>query len=368
MRDLRFDAWIRKKGHRGFTLVEASICLFLVTVSFSAYLGIALQSIQDYEFYNAEAQVTQWNQQRVNMIREDTLSVKQYFDRFDIDPRSQDYFNALNLPAVATPINGTFALPAIDEDGGFEPDAVAGAPKTGNALFFVRCLPPLSVRVQMDPNLANPADWHVYKIPVYSFVVYYLTLRAQESVGNSPDSLDLIRWNSQAVADYSQVMEFPDLIEDGGLKCYPREQVVQNFVSTYGSEFLWVSGEELGQAFYRCYPDGTIENFPEAANDMQIPMDRYDGIFERLEGGGANFIHGATVFKNRGDLGFELGPIVPQFGIADATGDGFPHGFEVQIVGPSGARELMIRLALAKEGSKGLVSKEFKAILTTRDY
>jgi hypothetical protein len=48
--------------------------------------------------------------------------------------------------------------------------------------------------------------------------------------------------------------------------------------------------------------------------------------------------------------------------------DGFPHGFEVQLIGPSGARKLLVRLAMVKEGSSRLIGKEFKAILTTRDY
>jgi hypothetical protein len=48
--------------------------------------------------------------------------------------------------------------------------------------------------------------------------------------------------------------------------------------------------------------------------------------------------------------------------------DGFPHGFEVQIIGPSGARKMLLRLALCKEGSSRLIGKDFKAILTTRDF
>ncbi|MBU0756063.1 MAG: hypothetical protein KJ645_13045 [Planctomycetes bacterium] len=358
----------KKRKSRGFNLVEVSICLFLITVSFAAYLGVALQSMQDFDSFTAETQVTQWNQQRVNMIREDTLSVKQYFDRFDNSAMSEDYFNALELPAGSMPINGTLVLPSIEESGLFEPDVAMNPPKTGNALFFVRCLEPFSVRVQMDPNQDDPADWHIYRIPVYTFVVYYLTLRTEAPIGNSSDSLDLIRWNSQTVADYNQVMEFPDLIEDGALECYPREQVVQNFVNTYGSEFIWVSGEELDQAFYRCYADGVIDAGPVPKEIMEIPMDRFDGIFGRMEGNGVNHIQRSSVCKNRGEPGFEVGTIVPQFGLIDNTGNGFPHGFETQIIGPSGARELMIRLALAKQGSKGIISKGFRAVLTTRDY
>jgi hypothetical protein len=71
---------------------------------------------------------------------------------------------------------------------------------------------------------------------------------------------------------------------------------------------------------------------------------------------------------NRGSQGFELGPIVPQFATVIAGGDGFPHGFEVQIVGPSGAREVLLKLVLAKSGAQRIVARDLKAVLTTRDY
>ncbi|MFH1999792.1 MAG: hypothetical protein ABIK28_08930 [Planctomycetota bacterium] len=361
-----------KSLHRaacGFTLVEVTISLFLVTVAFAAFLGVALESLHDFSFFNSCTQVCQWNQQSVNEIRDDTLSVKQYFDNFALSSMSEDYFNLLDLPADSMPINGTAVLPRIEPTGSFEVDTAVATPKTGNALFFVRSLPPFQVRVQMDPTILDPADWHIYRVPVYTFVLYYLTLRVQQPIGRSPDSLDLIRWQSVAMLDYNHVMEFPEEVTVGVDICYPRAQVIQLFLNSYnGAEYLWVPDAEVDDAFYRSYADGTIDVDPMLKADMLIPMDLYDGVFSRMEGQGTNHILQASICMNRGDPGFEIGPIVPQLAIADATGDGFPHGFEVQIVGPSGARELLIRVAMAKQGSKGLVAKDFEAVLTTRDY
>jgi hypothetical protein len=368
MSAIRLDFFRRKRGIRGFTIVEATICLVLMTVSFGAFLGVALQSINDFAFFSAHTKVGQWSQERLNDIREDTLSVKQYFDSFNVSPMSQDYFNVLDLPANSMPLNNTVVLPEIVETGIFEPDIISGIAKTGNALFFVRSLEPFAVRVQVDPNLLDPADWHIYRIPVYTFVLYYLTRRVSEPIVNSNDSLDLIRWSSLPVADYDQVMQFEELVQDGGLECYPRAQVITEFRNEYGGEFLWVNGEELNLAFYRTYADGTHDMMPEDPANLTITMDEWQGLFSRMQNNGTSHVKQASVFMNRGTQGFEIGPIVPQFAQASQAGDGFPHGFEVQIVGPSGAREVMVKLVLSKGGAQRIVARDLKAVLTTRDY
>ncbi|MHC4944871.1 MAG: hypothetical protein ACYTG7_17790 [Planctomycetota bacterium] len=368
MSAIRFEFVRRKRRTRGFTIVEATICLVLMTVSFGAFLGVALQSINDFVFFSAHTKVGQWCQQRLNDIREDTLSVKQYFDSFNVSVMSQEYYNVLDLPLNSPPLNNTVILPQIEETGAFEPDSVSGINKTGNALFFVRSLEPFAVRVQTDPNIADPADWHIYRVPVYSFVLYYLTRRVNEQIGNSLDSLDLIRWSSLAVADYDQVMQFEELVQDGALECYPRAQVITAFMNEYGSEYLWVNGADLDQGFYHCYPDGTHNVMPEDPTTLVIAMEQWQGLFSRMQNNGNNHVKGASVFMNRGSQGFEIGPIVPQFATVIAGGDGFPHGFEVQIVGPSGAREVLLKLVLAKSGAQRIVARDLKAVLTTRDY
>lgn len=357
----------RTNAARGFTLVEVTISIFVMTMAFGAFLGVALQSVQDFEVFNANQAVAQWNQESVNEIRDDTLSVRQYFDNFAVDGISQDYFNALQLPVDSMPINGSVVLPVITENGDFEPD-VAGSEKTGNALFFVRALTPFTMRIQMDPSEPDPANWHIYRNTVYEFVLYYLTRRVSERCGNSADSLDLIRWGSVAILDYNQAMEFDLEIDDGTNKCYPRAQLVTEFINQYGSDLLWVSGSDLDNAFYKCYADGTIDAVPIAAASVSIPMAGYQGVFSYQAGGGVNHVKQASVCMNRGLPGFETGPIIPRYAIPNLLGDGFPHGFEIQIIGPSGAREMLLRLAMGKSTTRGLYSKDFTAILTTRDF
>jgi prepilin-type N-terminal cleavage/methylation domain-containing protein len=223
---------------RGFTLVEMTISLVVMAVGFSAFLGVALESMRDYEFYTKLNLVAQWNQQIVNDIRKDTLSTKRYFSD---DAEGQAYFDALDFGASPPPID-SLRLPRIDEPGIIEVDTL-GSEKTGNALFFVKALPLTSsdfkvgwgddfvtdfqVAIGMDPE-----DVATYRINTYRFVVYYLNERVQDGVGAYPDSLDLVRWSSIPVLDYGQVMAVEESFYDegSGLTFYPREDLVSQFV------------------------------------------------------------------------------------------------------------------------------------------
>lgn len=144
-----------KNGKRnsilGFTLVEMTISLVVMAVGFSAFLGVALESMRDYEFYTKLNLVAQWNQQVVNDIRKDTLSTKRYFND---DAEGQSYYNALDFAAAPPPID-SLRLPWIDEAGVIEVDTL-GNEKTGNALFFVKALPLTSSDFQ--GGLTNDLD------------------------------------------------------------------------------------------------------------------------------------------------------------------------------------------------------------------
>jgi hypothetical protein len=67
--------------------------------------------------------------------------------------------------------------------------------------------------------------------------------------------------------------------------------------------------------------------------------------------------------------GFDLGDTVPVFGTADTVDDGFLHGFEVMMGGPTGGRRVLVRLVLAADsGSARLVSRENVVLINARDY
>ncbi len=343
----------KKGASRGFSFIELLVALSITALGFSAFLGIALQTMQDYEFFTKASIIAQWNQQIVNDIRDDTVSTKKYLNN---DARGLAYLAALALPMTVPPLN-TMTLPTIDETGLIEVDT-AGNAKTGNALFFAKTLKPFVTTVQMDP-----ATTATFRINMYSLILYYLSIRPNDMIGQSPSSLDLIRWVSVPVADYGQVMAIQD--PDPADFIDPRKNLVANFVTQTGSTYLWDSTEDVDHSFYLCDATGFISGMPEM--NMVIPQSPSGGL-DSTTPGGPRTGKRTSICMNTGPPGFEGGPRVPLFAIPDATGDGFPHGFEVQLVGPSSARKLLIRLAMVKEGSQRMIGKDFKAILTTRDF
>ena len=56
---------------------------------------------------------------------------------------------------------------------------------------------------------------------------------------------------------------------------------------------------------------------------------------------------------------------VSRFAVPTQTGSGFPHGFEVQLIGPSSARQLLVRLVLSSTNNHG--HKAFSAVQAVMD-
>jgi len=361
------------KQQRGVTFIELMISISVMSVVFGAFLGIALESLHDYEFFTTMNLVAQKNQEIVNTIRKDTISTKFYFSEDQgANTRSSDYMNSLELPPAVPPLTTT-RFPLVDENGVFDVDT-AGNEKTGNSLFFVKTLTPFIAR-NIQINDTMDVD---FRINAYSFNFYYLTLSANDAIGASPDSLDLIRWSSFTILDYNQVMDIVDVSVDPGSNnsYYPRAGVVSAFVSEYDnytSHYLWDSNETVDNSFYLCDTFGTVNGAPDS--NMLIMQDPVNGLVSVISGGikkGRSYGTIRTgkrmsVCMNRDRPGFRSGVLVPQLGLLNSNGDGFPHGFEVQIVGPASAREILLRVAIGKEGSKGIISRKFEVILTTRD-
>jgi hypothetical protein len=68
---------------------------------------------------------------------------------------------------------------------------------------------------------------------------------------------------------------------------------------------------------------------------------------------------------------FSPSDIVPKFAVGSASGAGFPHGMEVQIIGPTGSRQVMVRLVLAYfvgVANEALYSNEVYTIVALREY
>jgi hypothetical protein len=59
---------------------------------------------------------------------------------------------------------------------------------------------------------------------------------------------------------------------------------------------------------------------------------------------------------------------VPRFGIASSATGGFPHGFEIQVVGPASARQVLLRIVVVSTNNAGhKAHAETQTVIVARD-
>jgi len=318
----------------GFTIIEMAIAFIILLAIMVATYEVIVYSHISNATLSAWNGMTEWGQTIVNNInlelsqgrviyQNDTLG-NSYLADLEMDP---------DLPAI-----GSRRLPVIDANAALGPETTVS--RTGNSLLFVQELAPFVG----DANGVNR------RVDVYQLVYYYLS-KTDQYIGTKNESLRVIKWVSVPFADWSQVNSIPagnartvfvsNLFED------PRE-----------IRYLWVPRNEPNSAFYEITSAGGIF----ADNSYVIERKDAQSVIGYL---GAGY---ASVAWNSG-ASFDIPDNVPKYTQANPLGDGFPNGLEIQVVGPSIARVVMVRLVLAYYVvlNKCLYSNESTTIITFHD-
>ncbi len=300
---------------RGATLIEAMIGVAIF--SFMAYCVYALvgSTVTLSVHSQAWGQLTEWTQQGVNKVSGELPMARRIFRN---DAQGNLYLGALE-PPVDYPVLGGVKLPVPRDLGTFRADA-AGDEQTGNALLFCKQQP-----VFQTTLIAGP----MRRIDVYTLVFFYPSA-VNVSMGPYTRSLLLARWES---------IEFGDYLEVSGLAAGEKAEVVRNLYADRGIRYLWDVAQDPDQAFYGIDNFGTVDAVPILS--FNPPGDSNRSVIAALGLGRS------SLSWNRTSQTW-IPEQVPLYAIADATGDGFPHGFEVQIIGPTGSRTILIRLSIAR--------------------
>jgi len=302
-------------------------------------VGIITQTQVSNDQLNAWSLLTEWGQGAVNKMCLDIAQGRVIYenDALGLGPA---YMNNLEMDPIY-PILSTSTLPVIDPAGSFDDDTVTGTNRTGNAFLFVK---------EVEPFIgdANGTD---RRVDIYRLVFYYLS-PVNHAIGNKALSLRLVKWESKKFADYNQVISIPAGVE--------RDTFVSNLFAGGLIDYLWVPRNDQNNAFYWIDGAGSI-NGPDP--NYTIEKDTVESCIQSLG------LTNASVAWNRENQ-FWTPDVVPKFGIADMTGDGFPHGLEIQVIGPNAARQIMVRLVLAYYHAldQSLSSNETLSIMGMREY
>lgn len=316
-----------RQSERGFSLIEITVTLAIVSVIMIVTYELIEQTMKATMFNESHNDLAVMSQKAVNAVQTEVLQARMVFEENALGKEYRDVLTFPTAPSVWT----TSLLPVIDPDTTtFTPDG-ATERFTGNALFLVRQLPPLTVTYDHD-GLKKTAEVE-FLADRYTFQYFYLRKDTANSFAKSGQSADLMRAASEAYADYFQLVSVTA----------NRGALVQKLIDA-GLKQAWDPGKPLASAFYQL-SKATDGSFGSALKKPTIPIVLAKSMLPGLFGGR---ISGRMAYS----VGFPKSPAfpIPQplsvFAHTDAALPGYPAGFEVKIIGPSRNRQVLTRLVL----------------------
>src|SRR3989339_1794027 len=342
--DPRRRLWRASPSVGGTTFIEMIIAMVCLSAIALATFEIMTQSQNTNSTINAWNMLTQWSQKAIDQMN---LDITQACVIYQNDSLGNDYKSKLQSDA-SFPALTTSRLPVINQNGTFGPETTTT--RTGNALLYATNTMPF----------VSQALTTTRRVDMYRIVYYYLSPVTQ-TIGANPTSLRLVKWTSQEFADYSQVMAITNAAEQADF--------VMDLYLNSGIRYLWVPRNTQNNAFYAIDEYGAVSGLPEPSFTIPTGIDAQGNamVSSVINDLGLGF---ATVAWNNSAI-FSTPDIVPKFAVGSAVGAGFPHGLEIQIIGPTGARQVMVRLVLAyvvSGAGQSLYSNESHTIATLREY
>lgn len=330
--DLHPRARLRREA--GFTVIEIAIVTVVVALM-TLVIERTVTGVVDAErTMRAVRNTTERGQQTTDRIRDLVCMSRKLYQN---DTIGNAYLAKLSRTRF-TPLAGA-RLPIADEVNPMGPD-VAGAPFTGNCLLFLR---------EGDPYraVADKPTKKMRSIDTYRLVNLYLAQSTKTVVAGGPAALDLVEWRGKAYPNYTQVVGITVAAE--------KTQVVKDLYTRFGVDYLWNPTGAVASSFYAIDGSGNIAASPTAVTS--IPEDLNVSQGGRLVAGNMAIARTDMTSKVR----------QPMF-TADAPAVWTPHGFEVKVTGPSGARQVWIHLTVEQQAAKGRVpALTTTAVANTRD-
>ena len=319
---------LSRRDEAGFSFVEATVASIMVLMLAWLVSSLALTGMRTQKHNERMARVTEITQDVVDDMRRGLTSSMRLFGN---DATGLAYRSMLQRPAGMPVALASARLPTVNANARIEQETIA-APRTGNDLLYAR--------YAWTAEYDGPSG-ESYRIDVYRIERFFLTTAGPGPRENAPDGLNLARWVSEPLADATQVdgisdpLDFEDVLEKLRVGAADLQGVPHD-----PCEVVWVLGEPPANVgTLRMIEVGgtlsTTSSAPRASTweiEAETRLCRPDILDYRHHSVATNFA--APVMG------------VGRFGLVDLTNGGFPHGFEVQVVGPSSARQAMIHLTL----------------------
>jgi type II secretory pathway pseudopilin PulG len=325
---------LKRPRNAGFTLLEMTISATLLALLVYAVSSLALAGGQAQEYARRLNRATEISQDLMDNMRLELVSSVRMFGN---DTEGAANLAIVNLTGAPAPI-ASRRLPSVSPLESLRRDTT-GNQITGNSMFFTKL-------AWSDRFMCTSGN--DYMVDVYRWVYYYLTPEAGGPQAGSPIGLNIVRVVSEPMADANGIdritipadlaqvlLHLNDGTPDAAGVAHPK------------CDLVWVRGglpAVVGTIRQIRDGTGTLVTTPEAGRANPWRIERMPGPVTGM----LSFRHHsvATNFA-RSSFG------VATYGISSSSNGGFPHGFEVQVVGPSAARQILLHLVVASTHRSG---------------
>ncbi len=330
-----------KRNRTGVTLTELMIAVAIFSLVMLAITPMFTLGVRQSASIEAHSSLKLESQNTMAAIARKLEQSKRLFEN---NANDNAFLARVVLSTAPAAISGS-KLPNFEEAGGLSPStSTFVAASVGNRLFFT------SLDSYEDMTVPNASAVNrTVRIDCYRFNYYYLG-SASGAIGGKY-CRNLWQWLSIRYGDYIQLTAITDATQrtNAAAALYAR-----------GLRYVWdTSSTNASAAFYSINAAGAITL--QAAHT--ISMADSSAMIKPLVGQmSRGYKYGVSPNT---DASFVIGRNVPELGVA--SGD-FPSGFEVVVVGPTSARNVMMRLVLVAQGAfKGIMSQEDMIVVTARD-
>ncbi|HLQ36851.1 MAG TPA: hypothetical protein VK348_03555 [Planctomycetota bacterium] len=338
---------MRHTNRHGFSLAELLIAATLLFMMVYGVGTLIVSGSDATEYARRLDRVTEIDQDVLDDLRLELVSSIKLFGSDAEGLATLAKLDLTRAPALQTGSR----LPTIDDTGAVRKD-VPGNEITGNQLLFAKF-------AFQDKFTCSTGT--TYATDVYRWLYYYLSPEDGGPRPGSPLGLNLVRAASEPLADGDQI----DRIVSAAERTEVLRHLAEGTPDANGQSHpplvvVWKRGQSVLTLGTLRQIDPTL--FVLGNNPIAPRPSPWRIVLADAPAGLLSFRHHSVASNYaRANMG------VARFGLVQTLSD-YPHGFEVQIVGPNAGREVLLHLVLASTNRRGQVAwSDMQAVVDARD-
>lgn len=333
----------------GFSLIEFAIVAALIGLVIYACSTLAVGGSEAQEYARRLNRATEVTQEICDQVRTEMVSCVRLFGN---DTEGNDNLDLLDLTGVAPPIASS-RLQTISPNEELRADT-SGSEITGNSVFFARLA---------WSDTFQCTSGTTYMVDVYRWYYYYLTIEDTGPQMDSPIGLNMMRVESEPLIDGSAIDRIAVAADHAEVLLHLYNATPDAAGARHSPcTMVWMRGQlpsTVGALRMIRYQDGSLSSTP--INGRPSPWNILRS---------SQYVPGLLSYRHH-SVATNFAPRnfgVSRFSLKTTATGGFPHGFEVQTVGPSNGRQTMFHLVVTSTNRHSHWAwRDEQVVIATRD-